>query len=104
MTAYDELLEKLGPVTAPTGEQIAVVRRTAAGHAIDADDLRTLMAMLGLGEGDGTPMCGCGAVISRIGVGGYACHAAGGMCRHCTEQVAARRRRSAAIEAEEARR
>lgn len=60
----------------------AAARLMAARYAIDADDLRLLLAVLGL-DHDSDPVCReCGNPISRIATGGHNNSAGDGLCSY----------------------
>lgn len=66
--------------------------RTAACYAQDADDLRMLLAMLGVAGPVGAPPCSkCSEPISRLANGGYNRSAGDGLCGKCFQ---ARRQRA----------
>ncbi len=65
-------------------DTIAAAQRVTASFATDADELRTFLAMLGIGPGSGTSLCGdCGDPISRAANEGYNRRASGGLCGKC---------------------
>lgn len=82
-----------------TAKERADAAKTAACYATDADDLRLILAVLGLDDSPTSPLCRkCAAPIGRLAAGGYNRAAGDGMCGQCFEGVkrAARNARKAA--------
>lgn len=77
-------------------------RLTAARYAESADDLRLLLAVLGLDDNTGAPPCRqCGDPISRLAACGYNQSAGDGLCARCFQAV---RKAAAALAEQEAER
>lgn len=65
-------------------DTIAAAQRVVASFATDAPELRTFLAMLGIGPGSSTALCGkCYEPISRAANEGYNRRASGGRCGKC---------------------
>lgn len=85
-------------VSDETKQQAAL---TAARYAEGPDDLRLLLAILGLDDADAQPKCECGSRISRTSASGAHIHAADARCANChtkrlkAEKVAAHRAQQA---------
>lgn len=79
----------------------AAAMRTVANYAVDVEDCRALLAMLGL-HGGATPACSeCGDPIGRHASGGYNRAAGNGKCGKCFE-AEKRQERKERREAEQA--
>lgn len=92
----DTEVELHQPVTederAAAAATASAAARTAACYAVDAKDLRMLLAMLGVAGPMGAPPCSnCTEPITRLANGGYNRSAGDGLCGKCFQ---ARRNRA----------
>lgn len=81
MSNFDDVQTDTGAIEKADPVEVAKARLTAARYAESADDLKLLLAVLGLDDSGDKPVCSeCGDPITRIAADGHHRTAGNGLC------------------------